>query len=147
MVHYLYCGQLFFNPKQSQFCSFFNGICCYLFGCWSLDYDRLKLGVCAFEKTQYGWNSNLCKWPMLLRILFEKAIIAVMVIDHIKSFESIPRDKGARHATDEQGNGIAIQYLIDQPFDSWVSLGFLSPLLPTFIPSEYLATATNRMVL
>ena len=84
---------------------------------------------------------------MLLRILFEKAIIEVMVIDHTKSFESIPRDKGARHATDEQGNGIAIQYLIDQPFDSWVYLGFFSPLLPSFIHSEYLATATNRMLL
>ena len=63
---------------------------------------------------------------MLLRVLFEKAIIEVMVIDHTKSFESIPRDKGARHATDEQGNGIDIQYLIDQPFDSWVTLGFLA---------------------
>jgi len=106
------------------------------FGCWNLDYDRLKRGVCAFEKAQNGWNSNLCKWLMLLRILFEKAIIEVMVIDHTKSFESIPRDKGARHATDDQGNGIAIQYLIDQPFDSRVSLSFFSPLLPNFIPSE-----------
>ena len=84
---------------------------------------------------------------MLLRILFEKGIIEVMVIDHTKSFESIPRDKGARYASEEQGNGIAIQYLIDQPFDSRVSLGFFSPLLPTFIPSEYLATETNRMLL
>ena len=79
---------------------------------------------------------------MPLWILFEKAIIEVIVVDHTKSFESIPRDKGARYASDEQGNGIAIQYLVDQPFDLWVSLGFFSPLLPTFIPSEYLATAT-----
>ena len=84
---------------------------------------------------------------MTFWMLFKKTIVKVMVVNHTKSFESIPRDKGARHATDDQGNGIAIQYLIDQPFDSRVSLSFFSPLLPTFIPSEYLATATNRMLL
>ena len=84
---------------------------------------------------------------MPLRILLEKVIIEVMVVDHTESFESIPRHKGARHATDSQGTGISVQHLIDQPFDSWVSLGFFSPLPQSFISSECLATATNRILL
>jgi hypothetical protein len=37
---------------------------------------------------------------MPLWILFEKAIIEVIVVDHTKSFEAIPGHKCARYATD-----------------------------------------------
>ena len=58
---------------------------------------------------QNGRNSNFWERLMTFWMLFKKTIVKVMVVNHTKSFESIPRDKGARHATDEQGNGIAIQ--------------------------------------